>query len=373
MKDDSFETKVENIGVYASQKTISPFNTTNLPIYQIGEIRDNIFGGTTSSFITQLQLSQYNPAFGIASQEKENSGDPANITVIQENESVNSVYLDIPFFTNRNDRDGDGVIDAYDVDDNDVNSDSDGDGVSDAVERANGTDPLNPDTDGDGIPDKDDSCPTTAGTVEFNGCADSDGDGIADPYDKCPDVAGLAKFGGCPDTDGDGIEDAKDACPEEAGLRRFRGCPDTDGDGIADPKDKCPTVAGPADNEGCPNPTKEAIDALNELGATVQFELNKADLKDEAIDLLISVYDIMSKFGNTNFSIEGHTDTSGPKAFNQKLSEERAGKVKSHLVEKGVEESRLSTKGFGEDNPKASNDTRNGRITNRRVEFKVVE
>ena len=230
-----------------------------------------------------------------------------------------------------------------------------------------------PDTDGDGIPDKDDSCPTTAGTAEFNGCADSDGDGIADPEDKCPDVAGLAKFGGCPDTDGDGIEDAKDACPEEAGLRRFRGCPDTDGDGIADPKDKCPTEAGPADNEGCPNPTQEAIDALNELGATVQFELNKADLKDEAIDLLISVYDIMSKFGNTNFSIEGHTDTSGPKAFNQKLSEERAGKVKTHLVEKGVEESRLSTKGFGEDNPKVSNDTRNGRITNRRVEFKVVE
>ena len=74
LKDDSFETRVENIGVYASQKTISPFNTTNLPIYQIGEIRDNIFGGTTSSFITQLQLSQYNPAFGIASQEKENSG-----------------------------------------------------------------------------------------------------------------------------------------------------------------------------------------------------------------------------------------------------------------------------------------------------------
>ena len=96
-------------------------------------------------------------------------------------------------------------------------------------------------------------------------------------------------------------------------------------------------------------------------------------LKDEAIDLLISVYDIMSKFGNTNFSIEGHTDTSGPKAFNQKLSEERASMVKSHLVEKGVEESRLSTKGFGEDNPKASNDTRSGRITNRRVEFKVVE
>ena len=170
LKDDSFETRVENIGVYASQKTISPFNTTNLPIYQIGEIRDNIFGGITSSFITQLQLSQYNPAFGIASQEKENSGDPANITVIQENESVESVYLDIPFFTNRNDRDGDGVIDAYDVDDNDVNSDSDGDGVSDAVERANGTDPLNPDTDGDGIPDgqDDDTVNPNAGAIIYD-------------------------------------------------------------------------------------------------------------------------------------------------------------------------------------------------------------
>ena len=256
--------------------------------------------------------------------------------------------------------------------------DSDADGIYDqhddcpfepGLEEFNGC----PDTDGDGIPDKDDSCPTTAGMAEFNGCADTDGDGIADPNDKCPDVAGLAKFGGCPDTDGDGIEDAKDACPEVAGLRRFRGCADTDGDGIADPKDKCPNEAGPADNDGCPNPTEEAIEALNELGATVQFELNKADLKPEAIELLISVYDIMTKFGNTNFSIEGHTDTSGPKAFNQKLSEERAEKVKSHLVEKGVDGTRLSTKGFGEDSPKVSNNTRDGRITNRRVEFKVVD
>ncbi|GIR99172.1 MAG: cell envelope biogenesis protein OmpA [Flavobacteriaceae bacterium] len=256
--------------------------------------------------------------------------------------------------------------------------DSDADGIYDqhddcpfepGLEEFNGC----PDTDGDGIPDKDDSCPTTAGMAEFNGCADTDGDGIADPEDKCPDVAGLAKFGGCPDTDGDGIEDAKDACPEVAGLRRFRGCADTDGDGIADPKDKCPNEAGPADNEGCPNPTEEAIEALNRLGATVQFELNVADLKPEAIELLMSVYDIMTKFGNTNFSIEGHTDTSGPKAFNQKLSEERAEKVKSHLVEKGVDGTRLSTKGFGEDSPKVSNNTRDGRITNRRVEFKVVE
>lgn len=230
-----------------------------------------------------------------------------------------------------------------------------------------------PDDDGDGIENSKDACPNAAGLLEFNGCPDSDGDGIADPNDACPDVAGLAKFNGCPDSDGDGIEDGKDACPDAAGPRKFNGCPDSDGDGIADPDDKCPNEAGPSDNAGCPNPTAEAIEKLNELGAVVQFEFNKSNLRDEAIELLLSVYEIMAKYGNTNFLIEGHTDSSGPKAFNKKLSLERAENVKSHLVSKGVEGDRLSTAGFGEDNPKESNNTRKGRIANRRVEFKVVE
>ena len=230
-----------------------------------------------------------------------------------------------------------------------------------------------PDDDGDGIENSKDACPNDAGLLEFNGCPDSDGDGISDPNDACPEVAGLAKFNGCPDSDGDGIEDGKDSCPSEAGLRKFNGCPDSDGDGIADPNDKCPTEAGPVENAGCPNPTAEAIEMLNKLGAVVQFEFNKSNLRDDAIELLLSVYEIMSKYGNTNFMIEGHTDSSGPKAFNKKLSLERAESVKSHLVSKGVEGYRLSTTGFGEDNPKESNNTRKGRIANRRVEFKVVE
>ena len=230
-----------------------------------------------------------------------------------------------------------------------------------------------PDDDGDGIENSKDACPNAPGLLEFNGCPDSDGDGVADPNDLCPTVAGLAKFNGCPDSDGDGIEDSKDSCPNEAGLRKFRGCPDSDGDGIADPNDKCPGEAGPANNAGCPNPTVEAIDKLNELGAVVQFEFNKSSLRDDAVELLLSVYEIMSKYGNTNFSIEGHTDSSGPAVFNKKLSLERAEKVKSHLVSKGVDGSRLSTAGFGEDKPKVSNSTREGRIANRRVEFKVVD
>lgn len=153
LKSDTFNTSVENIPIYATQKLISPFKSNGLSSYQLGQINDNIFGKFESSFVTQLRLSQYDPLFGIWDSDKEKNGDTNNIKVIQENENVTKVVLEIPFFNNTIDSDGDGVIDLYDVDSNDINSDSDGDGVSDIQERANGTNPLNPDTDGDGIND----------------------------------------------------------------------------------------------------------------------------------------------------------------------------------------------------------------------------
>ena len=66
------------------------------------------------------------------------------------------MFLDIPFFTNVEDDDNDGVINRYDVDSTNPQSDSDGDGVSDIVETQTGQNPLSSDTDGDGIPDGDD-------------------------------------------------------------------------------------------------------------------------------------------------------------------------------------------------------------------------
>ena len=157
LKSDTFETSLENIPVFASQKLIQPFKSNGLNSYQLGQINDNIFGKTEASFITQLTLSQPNPSFGKWDSESEINGDSNNIKVIEENETVNNVVLEIPFFNNTFDSDGDGVIDLYDVDSNDIYSDSDGDGVSDIVERSNGTDPLNPDTDGDGINDNEDT------------------------------------------------------------------------------------------------------------------------------------------------------------------------------------------------------------------------
>ena len=157
LKSDTFETSLENIPVFASQKRIQPFKSNGLTSYQLGQINDNIFGKTEASFITQLTLSQPNPYFGKWDSESEINGDSNNIKVIEENETVNNVVLEIPFFNNTFDSDGEGVIDLYDVDSNDIYSDSDGDGVSDIVEKSNGTDPLNPDTDGDGINDNEDT------------------------------------------------------------------------------------------------------------------------------------------------------------------------------------------------------------------------
>jgi len=153
LKSDTFKTNIELIPVNVRQKAIPPFKANALPAYQLGRISNNLYGKSEASFITQVNLSEINPIFGMWSTEKEKNGDDTNISVIEENETVTNVYLDIPFFNNTFDNDGDGVIDLYDVDDNDVNSDSDGDGLTDIQERANGTDPLNPDTDGDGIND----------------------------------------------------------------------------------------------------------------------------------------------------------------------------------------------------------------------------
>ena len=157
LKSDTFKTEVEYVPVQIKQKLIPPFKSIGLPSYQLGKIQDGVFGNRDAVFVSQLTLEESDPRFGVTSQEKEETGDDSNIQIIKENEEVIDAYLDIPFFNNTFDTDGDGVIDAYDADPLDIYSDSDGDGLSDVLERTNGTDPLNPDTDGDGIGDNEDT------------------------------------------------------------------------------------------------------------------------------------------------------------------------------------------------------------------------
>lgn len=229
-----------------------------------------------------------------------------------------------------------------------------------------------PDTDGDGIADKDDNCPEVAGLEDLKGCPDTDGDGITDKDDQCPSLAGTSEMMGCPDTDGDGVADHIDECKEEKGAADNKGCPwpDTDGDGTVDKDDKCPNVKGAIDNAGCPVVSEEVIKKLNSfLTKAVLFETGKTTLSEEANAILNEMAALMIEYGNDKFQIEGHTDSVGDEVKNQELSEKRAASIKQYLIEAGVDANNLTSKGYGEYSPIASNRTRAGRAKNRRVEI----
>ncbi|MDI9308859.1 MAG: OmpA family protein [Limnohabitans sp.] len=232
-----------------------------------------------------------------------------------------------------------------------------------------------PDTDGDGIADKDDACPDAAGSKELNGCPDTDGDGIADKDDACPDVKGLAALQGCPDGDGDGIADNKDKCPTVAGPRENGGCPwpDTDGDSVLDKDDKCPDVKGTVANNGCPEIDETAIKKLNDYAKTILFDTGKASFQQKTYPVLEAMTAILKEYPTANFSIEGHTDNVGKKDKNLQLSKDRAAAVKDYLIEKGIDAARLTSEGYGDTKPIASNKTKAGKTLNRRVEVKLVK
>ena len=258
--------------------------------------------------------------------------------------------------------------------------DTDKDGIpdnKDACPEVAGLKEFNgcPDTDGDGIPDKDDACQQVKGLKEFNGCPDTDGDGIADKDDACPEVAGPKEFNGCPDTDGDGIADKDDKCPDVAGPAENAGCPwpDTDGDGVLDKDDLCPEVAGPASNKGCPEPDEKEQKQLNQYAKTILFDTGKATIKFQSAEVLNQIINVLKKYPNSRFRIEGHTDSTGKKAKNMILSQNRADAVKVYLIQGGIDAGRLESQGFGPEKPIASNKNKKGRELNRRVEINLIK
>jgi OmpA-OmpF porin, OOP family len=258
--------------------------------------------------------------------------------------------------------------------------DTDGDGIydkEDACPEVAGLPEFKgcPDTDSDGIQDSEDACPDEAGTKELNGCPDNDGDGIINSEDACPEDKGTKMMNGCPDADGDGVADKDDNCPTVAGAKENAGCPwpDTDGDGVADKDDKCPTVVGTVANNGCPEVSDDTMKKLNDYGKTILFNSGKASFQKQTIPVLEAMTAILKEYPTAKFSLEGHTDSTGSEALNQKLSEERAAAVKNFLIENGIDASRLSSKGFGESMPVDSNKTSKGKANNRRVEVKLVK
>jgi OOP family OmpA-OmpF porin len=103
----------------------------------------------------------------------------------------------------------------------------------------------------------------------------------------------------------------------------------------------------------------------------VNFDFDKATIRPDAKVILDEAANLLSKNGGTRVSVDGHTDAVGSDAYNQKLSERRANAVVQYLTGKGVAAASLSAKGYGESKAVSSNETKDGRAMNRRVELRV--
>jgi outer membrane protein OmpA-like peptidoglycan-associated protein len=283
----------------------------------------------------------------------------------------------MPFGGPPKDTDGDGVRDSKDkcpdtprgatVDEHGCPKDSDGDGVLDGL---------------DACPDTPKGCP-----VDARGCPlDTDGDGVIDCQDKCADTPRGAKVDptGCPtDADEDGVWDGLDACPDTPKGCRVdaKGCPlDTDGDGVIDCRDKCPdTPRGTTvDADGCPPPKPVAPPVFPEgkkelILQGVYFDTDKWDLTEGSKRVLDQVAESLKANPDTRVEIQGHTDSTGGDKHNMDLSEKRAKAVRDYIISKGVAETQVTSKGYGETKPIADNKTKEGRAQNRRTEMVKIE
>jgi len=105
---------------------------------------------------------------------------------------------------------------------------------------------------------------------------------------------------------------------------------------------------------------------------SVNFKFNKATLTDAAKNTLDGVATALKQQPDLNVEIDGYTDSTGPAAYNKKLSQRRADSVRSYLISDGISGSTLHAQGFGKADPVASNKTRAGRTLNRRVQFTVT-
>ena len=253
------------------------------------------------------------------------------------------------------------------------------------------------DTDGDGYLDNVDGCPLDPEDFdEFedeDGCSDPDNDQdtILDVDDSCPmdpeDFDTFQDEDGCPDpdNDGDGLLDIEDVCPlDPEDFDVFEdedGCPDPDNDQdrILDVEDDCPVdpevYNGFEDEDGCPDQGVVTVTCDQiEFDDTIEFETDSDVIRPVSFGLLDQIVaTLVARDDIFHVSVEGHTDSRGSARYNLDLSDRRAASVMRYLDEHGIDMSRLSSAGYGEERPIDTNDSAAGRQRNRRVEFIITE
>ncbi|ANC86571.1 MULTISPECIES: OmpA family protein [Sphingomonas] len=118
--------------------------------------------------------------------------------------------------------------------------------------------------------------------------------------------------------------------------------------------------------------TREGDNLILNIPSGITFGYNSAAVQPQFQRTLDQVADTLSQYNQTFVDVYGFTDSTGSESYNQQLSERRAVSVADYLAAHGVQAARIGTRGFGESNPVASNDTEAGRAANRRVEIKIV-
>ncbi len=192
--------------------------------------------------------------------------------------------------------------------------------------------------------------------------------------------SGYEVAGWVEDADEDGIKNAEDKCPKEKedmdGFQDNDGCPDRDNDNdkILDEKDKCPNEAevenGYQDEDGCPD---EIPIPKSQILHGVTFKSGRSDLQPGSYPILINLANTLKKAKGIRVEIRGYTDARGSSSRNISLSQQRAEAVRNFLVMQGVPSENISAAGYGPANPIASNNTRDGRERNRRIEVHRME
>jgi outer membrane protein OmpA-like peptidoglycan-associated protein len=273
--------------------------------------------------------------------------------------------------------------------------DADKDGVNNELDRCpntpagesvdtNGCSTSQSDADHDGVNGAVDRCADTpfGESVDPEGCAssqkDDDKDGVNNANDRCAGTPAGSPVdtAGCPpgprDSDGDGVIDPNDQCPNTpAGdVVNVRGCTrDTDTDGVSDTRDHCPStpVGQAVDANGCPILFEKGARSVILRGVT--FQTGRATLTPTAREVLKDIASQLVENPEYRVQISGHTDNTGSRAANLRLSIARARTVETFLEAHGVPRTQVSSKGFGPDVPIASNKSPSGRGKNRRVEL----
>ena len=257
------------------------------------------------------------------------------------------------------DTDLDGLNDYAEVKVNKTNpliADTDSDGLKDGEEFTQyKTDPLKADTDGDKLNDGDEVLKYKTNPLK----ADTDGDGLTDGDEVTQYKTDPLKA----DTDGDELTDYAEVMTHKTNPLNV----DTDGGTIAD---------GVEVKRGT-DPLDPSDDVVK-IGVVyvmedIYFDVNKTAIKPESEVRLNKVLKTLQTYSDITVEISGHTDSDGSDKSNQVLSEGRAESVKKWLVDKGIERTRITTVGFGEDKPVADNKTKEGKQKNRRIEFKRVK